>query len=136
MLFKEVAVAQVRIARPTDQLDRIIEFYRDGLGLEIVGSFEKHDGYDGVMFGMPSTWYHLEFTQHEDGSPCPAPTRDNLLVFYVPDREGRDRMVDRLKNMGYPEVEAENPYWTRNGGVTIEDPDGWRIVLMNTYGLV
>jgi hypothetical protein len=34
--------------------------------------------------------------------------------------------------MGYDEVEPENPYW-KNAGVTIEDPDGWRIVLQNSY---
>jgi hypothetical protein len=27
-------------------------------------------------------------------------------------------------------VEAENPYRTENGAVTIEDPDHWRVVLM------
>ncbi len=36
--------------------------------------------------------------------------------------------------MGYPEVEPENLYW-KEKGVTIEDPDGWRIVLMNTEGV-
>ncbi len=36
--------------------------------------------------------------------------------------------------MGYEEKESENPYWEEKG-VTIEDPDGWRIVLMNTSGI-
>ncbi|ESU32015.1 hypothetical protein G3A_13635 [Bacillus sp. 17376] len=30
-----------------------MNFCRDGLGLEVVGGFEKHDGYDGVMLGLP-----------------------------------------------------------------------------------
>ena len=30
------------------------------------------------------------------------------------------------------EEQPENPYW-KNAGVTIEDPDGWRIVLQNSY---
>ena len=33
------------------------------------------------MFGLPDEEYHLEFTTHVNGSPCPAPTKDNLLVF-------------------------------------------------------
>ena len=37
---------------------------------------------------------------------------------------------ERLQSMGYPQVEPENGYW-KELGVTIEDPDGWRIVLMN-----
>lgn len=35
-----------------------------------------------------------------------------------------------MARFSYPAVEAENPYWTDNGGITIEDPDGWRVVLM------
>ncbi|WP_415814499.1 VOC family protein [Mesobacillus thioparans] len=125
---------QFRIARPTDQLDKVVEFYRDGLGLEVVGGFKNHDGYDGVMLGLPDFSYHLEFTQHTNGSPCPAPTEDNLLVFYIPDKVARDEIAQRLHDMGYPEVEPENPYW-KNAGVTIADPDGWRIVLQNSAGL-
>lgn len=131
---EKMPAVQFRIARPTDQLEKVIEFYRDGLGLEVVGSFEKHDGYDGVMLGLPDLSYHLEFTQHENGSPCPAPTEDNLLVFYIPDKEARDEIAGRLQAMGYPEAEPENPYWKKDG-VTIADPDGWRIVLQNSPGL-
>ena len=31
---------------------------------------------------------------------------------------------------GHSPVEAQNPYWTENGAVTVEDPDHWRVVLM------
>lgn len=132
----QLPVVQVRIARPTHQLQEIERFYRQGLGLPVMGRFggEGHAGYDGVMFGIPGFDYHLEFTQHVDGSPCPAPTRDNLLVFYMPDRDAIDRLALHMAELGYPEVEPENPYWAGRG-VTIEDPDGWRVVLMNTSGI-
>ncbi|MBK9457019.1 MAG: hypothetical protein IPO24_16260 [Bacteroidetes bacterium] len=42
---------QFRIARPTQQLEKVIEFYSKGLGLEIIGEFYNHAGYDGVMIG-------------------------------------------------------------------------------------
>ncbi|EAL11627.1 prolyl endopeptidase [Bacillus cereus G9241] len=74
----------------------------------------------------------LEFTTHVNGSPCPAPTKDNLLVFYMPNKDEIEKIVNRLSNMGYHEVEPENPYWIEKG-ITIEDPDGWRIVLMNAF---
>lgn len=119
-----------RIARPTDKMDKIKEFYKDGLGLEIIGSFLNHSGYDGVMFGLPDKKYHLEFTTHIDGSPCPAPTKDNLLVFYISDKNKIKNIVDRLNKLGYKEVEPENPYW-KEKGITIEDPDLWRVVLMH-----
>ena len=125
---------QLRVARPTDKLPEIIRFYHDGIGLEIIGSFEDHAGYTGVMLGLPGHAYHLEFTQHTEGSPCPAPTRDNLLVFYIPDSPSIAALVARLGSMGYPPVPPENPYW-QAAGVTIEDPDGWRIVFFNHPGI-
>lgn len=130
----KMPAVQFRVARPTHQLEEIIRFYHEGLGLEIISSFQNHDGYDGVMFGLPSFDYHLEFTQHMDGKPVPPPSEDNLLVFYIPDRNERDRIVQRLQQMGHESVPPENPYWAVNG-VTICDPDGWRIVLQNTPGL-
>lgn len=72
-------VEQVRLARPTDKLEEVLRFYTEGLGLKIVGSFKEHNGYSGYMLGLPGTNYHLEFTQHAAGSPCSAPSRDNLL---------------------------------------------------------
>ena len=80
------------------------------------------------MLGLPGREYHLEFTQHVVGSPCPAPTKDNLLVFYIPDQTVLNAAVTRLQNMGYFPVPPENPYWNGKGH-TFEDPDGWRVVL-------
>ncbi|MGM7682577.1 VOC family protein [Cytobacillus sp. Hm23] len=125
---------QFRIARPTDNFEEVITFYEEGLGLTRIGSFQNHDGYDGVMFGLPGVEYHLEFTRHIDGSPCPAPTKDNLLVFYIPDINEITEIKTKLDLMGYHEVEPENQYW-KEKGITIEDPDGWRIVLMHSHGL-
>ncbi|MCP1493229.1 putative glyoxalase superfamily protein PhnB [Peribacillus frigoritolerans] len=130
----EMKVAQIRVARPTDQLKKVVNFYCEGLGLKKIGSFEGHEGYDGIMIGLPDSSYHLEFTQHNDGSPCPAPSKDNLLVFYIPERKTIEEITNRLKGMGYEQVSPENPYWEKSG-VTIEDPDGWRIVLMNSPGI-
>ncbi|MER2048557.1 MAG: VOC family protein [Solibacillus sp.] len=127
-------VAQFRIARPTDQLEQIERFYCEGLGLKKLGGFKGHRGYTGIMIGLPDASYHLEFTEHVDGSPCPAPTEDNLLVFYMPNVKQIQTVQSRLANMGYDEVPPENPYWVEKG-VTIADPDGWLIVLMNTDGI-
>ena len=131
---EDFAVAQVRVARPTDRLEEVVHFYRDGLGLRVLGSFEGHAGYDGVMLGLPGAGYHLEFTRHAAGSPCPAPTKDNLLVLYTEDRAAVLRKVERLRAIGREPVEPENPYWAAQG-FTFEDPDGWRVVLMNTAGI-
>ena len=123
-------VRYVRIARPTDQLDEVVRFYCEGLGLPELDRFAGHAGYRGVLLGLPGTPYHLEFTQHDHGSPGPAPSRDNLLVLYFDDLTHIEPAAARLATLGHQPVEAENPYWTENGAITVEDPDHWRVVLM------
>ena len=119
--------AAVRFARPTDQLDDVLPFYEEGLGLERIDSFDDHAGYSGVMLGLPGEDVHLELTTHAEGSPGPAPTRDNLLVLYMTDREAVAEIDARMRSLGHEPVEPENPYWS--GDLTFEDPDGWRVVL-------
>lgn len=121
-------VIRVRVARPTDKLEEVVRFYRDGIGLIELGRFEAHSGYDGVMLGLPGSDYHLEFTSHHDGSPCPAPSVDNLLVLYLESEQAAEIVSGRLADMGYSDVEPENPYWDGRS-ITIPDPDGWRVVL-------
>lgn len=122
--------AHLRVARPTDGLAAVLRFYQDGLGFEIVGSFEDHDGFDGVMLGHPGLAYHLEFTHRRGHTVGRAPTTENLLVFYLPNRAEWQAVIDRLTGQGYQPVPSANPYWDRDG-VTFEDPDGYRIVLQN-----
>jgi len=120
----------VRVARPTDQLDKVVRFYTDGLGSQILYRFENHEEFDGVMIGIPGEPYHFEFTQHRGHFVGRAPTQDNLIVFYLPDQREWQGAVDQMKAIGYEPVMSYNPYWDRSG-VTFEDPDGYRIVLQN-----
>jgi len=126
----KLPVRNVRIARPTDQLDEVVRFYREGLGLPELDRFADHAGYRGVLLGLPGTQYHLEFTQHDHGSPGLAPSRDNLLVLYFDDPADMEQVATRLATLGHLPVAAENPYWTEHGAVTVEDPDHWRVVLV------
>lgn len=123
-----VPVLRVRWARPTDRLEENVAFYRDGLGLPQLGGFSGHAGYDGVILGVPGSETELELTRHVDGSPCPAPTADNLLVLYLDSRDAAERLAARLADLGHPAVEPENPWW-EGRSVTVADPDGWRVVL-------
>ena len=116
---------QVRIARQTAQLDAVVTFYRDRLGLPEVARFAGHDGYDGVMLDLPGTGTHLEFTATAHVEP-PQPHVEDLLVLYLGGRKAVDELVARS---GSEPVPSANPYWDRVG-VTIADPDGFRIVLV------
>ena len=122
---------KLRVARPTDNLLEITRFYRDGLGLEELGSFVDHQGFDGVMLGSNGSPYHFEFTHQRGHTVGRAPSRDNLLVFYLPDESGWMAAVDRMLKHGYEPVASCNPYWDQKGK-TFEDIDGYRIVLQNS----
>ncbi|KAL2256110.1 hypothetical protein VTK26DRAFT_2174 [Humicola hyalothermophila] len=124
------STAHIRIARPTNDIDALLPFYRDGLGFEVVGSFADHEGFDGIMLGHPSSGYHLEFTRQRGHDPGRAPTQDNLLVFYLPEPSSYSTAVARMESSGFQSVQSPNPYWNRVGK-TFEDPDGYRVVLAN-----
>lgn len=137
-LFAATTVLQVRIARPTDQLDALERFYHQIIGLPKITGWRDgvdgdHAGYDGLVLGMPDGHYHLEFTHHVDGSPGPAPSRENLLVFYQSAADVAT-MAARMEAFGVPEIAPENPWWA-NGGHTYADPDGWQVVFMPGTGV-
>ncbi|BDP42982.1 hypothetical protein DAETH_29510 [Deinococcus aetherius] len=123
-------VEMIRIARPTRRLEEVVAFYRDGLGLPVIGEFREHAGYDGVMLGLPGRDLHLEFTHDAHGTPGDAPSRDNLLVLYLPDEAALERFRAALTALGHAPVEPENPYWYGKS-LSFEDPDGWRVVLFD-----
>lgn len=127
----DLSLAHLRIARPTDNMDAVIEFYRDGLGFDVVGEFRDHQGFSGVMLGRAGAAYHLEFTHKLGHKVGRAPTQDNLLVFYLPDATHYSEAIARIREIGARPVPAFNPYWDRQGQ-TFEDPDGYRIVFQNT----
>ena len=124
----ELGNAHLRVARPSDNLDAVVKFYRDGLGFTVLFEFTDHDGFDGVMLGHQGAAYHLEFTRKAGHNAGKAPTEDNLLVFYLPNEVDWKRAVDQMERHGYRPVKSFNPYWDRNGK-TFEDPDGYRVVL-------
>jgi catechol 2,3-dioxygenase-like lactoylglutathione lyase family enzyme len=116
---------QLRVARQTERLDEVVAFYRDGLGLPEVGRFAGHDGYDGVFLEIPGAGAHLELTAGgRHGAPDPHP--ESLLVLYAGDAESVHAIVGRL---GANPVRPANPYWDEHG-ITFEDPDGFRVVLV------
>jgi hypothetical protein len=102
--------------------------YRRGLGFRVVGSFENHDGFDGVMLGAEGSSYHFEFTHCRTRPVAPAPTAEDLVVFYFPVPAEWRAACDSMLNAGFRPVAPFNPYWEIRGR-TYEDPDGYRIVL-------
>jgi hypothetical protein len=123
-----MAPPTLRIARPCNSITTLKNFYISGLGLEVLSSFDDHNGYDGIILGHPSYQWHLEFTYQHGVTVAHAPTKEHLLAFYEPDKEKWEELVKRVEGAGGRRVESENPWWEQHG-VTVEDPEGWRVVL-------
>lgn len=118
----------IRIARPSGDLAPARAFYVDGLGLSVLYEDRTHDAFaEIIMVGIPGARWHLELTNARIHQVVPAPTAEDLLVLYLGAPADPD-LIERLRTHGGTIVEALNPYWER-WGVTIADPDGYRLVL-------
>ena len=102
--------------------------YCRGLGLHVMGSFQNHDGFDGVMLGLEGLNYHFEFTHCRTHPVAPAPTPEDLLVFYLPAGTDWNAACARMRTAGFEQTRSFNPFWEVRGH-TFRDPDGYRIVL-------
>ena len=128
---RRMAIVSMRVARPTTQLEHIREFYEIGVELPVLWTFQDHDGFDGVIFGVPDERAQLELvaTPHRTE---PGPTAEDVLVLYLAG-EDHAALVERLRARGTTEVPVDdpdlNPYWPANGAITFVDPDGFRLVI-------
>ncbi|MFF8600026.1 VOC family protein [Streptomyces sp. NPDC015232] len=124
------AAAHIRLARPSRDLRAAEEFWVSGLGLDVL---YRHAA-DGtprrsslLMVGWRDAGWHLELV-HDPAAPLePRPTAEDLLVVYTGEQVP-DSLVERLERHGGKRVAAHNPYWD-TWGVTVQDPDGYLLVL-------
>ena len=119
MIDPQVAI---RIARPCRDLAAGRRFYVDGLGLEVL--WEGSGPHAIVMLGWPRASWHIELVGGSGAEP--APTEQDLLVLYLAGPVDED-LVRRLEASGGTRV-SQGEYWDR-WGVTLADPDGYRLVL-------
>ncbi|HEX5052113.1 MAG TPA: VOC family protein [Planctomycetota bacterium] len=120
----------LRIARPVSDLARSRDMYCRGLGLRVVGAFEDHEGFDGVMLAAAGDGHHFEFTSCRRHPVPPSPTVEDLVVFYVPVVAEWHRVCADMVAAGFVRVRSHNPYWEIRGR-TFEDRDGYRVVVEN-----
>jgi catechol 2,3-dioxygenase-like lactoylglutathione lyase family enzyme len=124
-----MAANHLRIARPSHDLRAAERFWVEGLGLDVLFRADEsaEGGHALLMVGWPDAAWHLELVGDPGDATPAAPTDEDLLVLYV-GGEIDDDVVGRLVEAGGSRVAARNPYWDR-WGVTIADPDGYRLVL-------
>ena len=118
-----------RVARHTNDLKPIIEFYTTIIGLEVLGSFENHNEYDGVFIGKPNLDWHLEFTVSSKKVSTVFDEED-ALVFYPTSKDEYDSIINKIEQNTIQKEVALNPYWNLNG-VMVLDPDGHPVIVSN-----
>jgi catechol 2,3-dioxygenase-like lactoylglutathione lyase family enzyme len=116
----------VRFSRSSAHYDRTVAFYRDVLGLPLIGEFVASFGEDGTILGLPGLPTHLEIVRGHDLEPGVDPL--DQLVFYLSGAPAVAVATERLQTAGVPRDPAPHPYWAARGGVTFLDPDGRRVV--------
>ncbi|MCX5376622.1 VOC family protein [Streptomyces sp. NBC_00091] len=129
------AHTHIRVARPSRDLEAAERFYVDGLGLDVLWRTSGHvpGEHDLIMVGPAGGGWHFELTNDPDNPLDPTPTVDDLFVVYL-GKTPDEALVDRLEGCGGTRVASHNPYWDEYG-VTVADPDGYRLVLCSrTWG--
>lgn len=116
-----------RIARHTNNLQPLIDFYTQILDLEILGDFKNHNDYDGVFIGKKGADWHMEFTSSSEPAVHHF-DEDDLMVFYPAHQRQFDSMVQRCSDHQLQPLQPKNPYWQENG-LLFTDPDGYGVII-------
>jgi GNAT superfamily N-acetyltransferase len=122
----------VRWARSSSRYEDTIGFYRDVVGLPVVGAFTGSFGEDGTIFGLPDTGTQMEVVRGHDGED---PGALDQLVLYLDDAEAVTVATAPLRARGLTPDADPHPYWQANGAVSYRDPDGrWLVYAPWVYG--
>lgn len=129
------ARTHIRVARPSRDLKAAERFYVGGLGLSV--QWRSEDPAPGehelLMVGPAGGGWHFELTRDPGNPVAPTPTVEDLFVVYLGEAPD-EALVRRLVEHGGTRVAAHNPYWDE-WGVTVQDPDGYGLVLCSrTWG--
>jgi GNAT superfamily N-acetyltransferase len=111
----------LRWVRASGRYDETIAFYRDLVGLPIVGEFADSFGEDGTIFGLPDTAVQMEIVRTDE--PVSA-GRFDQVVLYLANAEAVERATAPLRAAGVAPVDNPHPYWAANGALVFPDPDG------------
>jgi catechol 2,3-dioxygenase-like lactoylglutathione lyase family enzyme len=122
-----MAAVQVRVARPTRDLERARAFYSDAVGLPVLSAFSDHEGYTGVILGVPDAARQLELVHHAEVKP--SPTTEDQLVLYLGSAAAVADRATAIEAAGHEPRLPPNPYWTRESAIAFVDPDGYWLIL-------
>jgi GNAT superfamily N-acetyltransferase len=116
----------LRWARSSRNYADTIVFYRDVVGLTVVDEFADSFGEDGTIFGLPDTGLQLEIVRAH--AETPTSVGFDQLVFYLDGADAVTAATAPLLAHGYVADPQPHAYWSANGAVTFQDPDGRDVV--------
>ncbi|PBJ15729.1 VOC family protein [Flavobacterium sp. ACN6] len=124
----------LRVARHTNNLEKIENFYINILGFERLGGFQHHNNYDGVFIGKPGLDWHFEFTMSEIEAKHTF-DEDDIIVLYPKTMSNYNDLIHTITQNNIEMIQAVNLYWNENGKM-IQDPDGYRIVVSSLKAII
>ncbi|ABQ05858.1 VOC family protein [Flavobacterium johnsoniae] len=117
----------LRVARHTNDLKKIEDFYVNILGFELLGGFDNHNNYDGIFIGKSGLDWHFEFTQSNTKAKHSF-DEDDITVLYPKSILDYNELIKKISHQNIETIAAVNPFWNENGTM-IQDPDGYRIII-------
>ena len=128
----ESPVLELRVALTTDAYERLVGFYRDGLGLEPAEVWPEDQGRALVVDLGRATLEVFDEKQAQTVDQIEVGRRINGQVRFalqVPDLDAAvERLIAHGATLVHPPVET--PWGDRN--VRFQDPDGMQITLFQT----
>ena len=116
----------LRFSHSSGRYEETVAFYRDVVGLPVLGDFSASFGEDGTIFGLPDHGVHLEIVRSTDSQP--PVDRLEQLVFYLSGAEAVAAATRRLRAADVPTDPEPHPYWVARRADVHLDPDGRRVV--------
>lgn len=108
-----------------------LHFWTRVVGLDLLGRFDDHEGYDGIILGYLNETWELELTWHTSNAIHSAPTDEDIIVLYM-SASLADDLHHRLHAAAFPSRSHANPYWEANGATIYTDPDGYALIVFPT----
>jgi catechol 2,3-dioxygenase-like lactoylglutathione lyase family enzyme len=117
----------LRVARHTNNLEKIEAFYVNILGFERLGGFQNHNDYNGVFIGRTGLDWHFEFTESNENANHHF-DEDDVVVLYPSTVLEYNNLLNSVLDNNISITTSKNPYWNENGKMFL-DPDGYRIII-------
>jgi catechol 2,3-dioxygenase-like lactoylglutathione lyase family enzyme len=118
----------LRFARASSNYAATITFYRDLVGLPVLGSFADSFGADGTIFGLPDASVQLEIVRAGTADSQGNGSDTDQLVLYLDNAAAASAATSRLRTAGLSPDPHPHAYWAANGAVTFRDPDGRAVI--------